>query len=252
MRPSAAVPPGRARGEPIVPFGQGCTSLTVMAAQEGRRTAAAIRRRQREAEILAATRDLFDARGASDAQIEDIARAVNTNRAIIYRHFSGKDEIFALTLVSYLDQLRDGLSEAAATSEDPVESLHAVVERFTDYCVSYPAFVDCALSLMRRTGPELLDEISESALLRLGTSIGSCLGVLSKSLDTGVEAGVFDIDDTTLLANHMYASALGAMQLARVGMLIKEASPGVPTIARVSSEQVKRYLLATTDALVRR
>jgi AcrR family transcriptional regulator len=32
-----------------------------------------------------------------DAQIEDIAQAVGINRAIVYRHFTGKEELFALT-----------------------------------------------------------------------------------------------------------------------------------------------------------
>ena len=71
-----------------------------------RRTAAAARRREREKEIIAATRALFDAQGVRDAQIEDIAKAVGINRAIVYRHFSGKEELFALTLVGYLDELQ--------------------------------------------------------------------------------------------------------------------------------------------------
>ncbi|MFI5428747.1 helix-turn-helix domain-containing protein [Aeromicrobium sp. UC242_57] len=60
------------------------------------------RRAARKREILEATRSLFDERGVRDAQIEDIARAVGINRAIIYRHFSGKEELFAQTLVGYL------------------------------------------------------------------------------------------------------------------------------------------------------
>ena len=47
----------------------------------------------------------------------------------------------------------------------------------------------------------------------------------------------------------MYATGLGALQLARVGMLIKELAPGVPAIAPVSPDQVKRYLVATSRAL---
>ena len=66
---------------------------------DGRRTAAAARRRKREAEIIGATRALFDRSGVRDAQIEHIAQAVGINRAIVYRHFTGKEELFALTLV---------------------------------------------------------------------------------------------------------------------------------------------------------
>ena len=82
------------------------TSQPLEMQPDGRRTAAAARRRRREKEILDATRALFDARGVRDAQIEDIARAVGINRAIIYRHFSGKEELFALTLVGYLERAR--------------------------------------------------------------------------------------------------------------------------------------------------
>ncbi len=209
----------------------------------------AARRRAREREILAATRELFDESGVRDAQIEDIARAVGVNRAIIYRHFSGKEELFALTLVSYLEDLEARLADAAKNATSPMERLVAVVEEFVDFGLEYPAFVDCAQTLMRRPGPELLEEISESALFRLGRGIAACLTHLSAALEAGVATGEFRVADPTLLANHMYASGLGALQLARVGMLVKESAPGVPAISPISPEGVKQYVVATARAL---
>ena len=219
---------------------------------DGRRTAAAARRRVREAEIIAATRALFDERGVRDAQIEDIAGAVGINRAIVYRHFTGKEELFALTLVGYLDELRSALVGAAAAHRGAADRLTAVVEAFCDYGLAHPAFVDCAQTLMRRTGPELLDEISESALFRLGRAISSCLSTLSAVLEEGVESGEFSVDDPTLLANTLYASGLGALQLARVGILVKEAAPGIPTVGTISPSQVRDYLVGSALALVTR
>src|SRR6476619_2964358 len=96
---------------------------------DGRRTAAAARRRRREKEILDATRALFDARGVRDAQIEDIANAVGINRAIIYRHFSGKEELFALTLVGYLEQLAASLQDADRPELSPEDRLRAITAR---------------------------------------------------------------------------------------------------------------------------
>jgi AcrR family transcriptional regulator len=212
---------------------------------DGRRSAAAARRRQREREILDATRRLFDERGVRDAQIEDIARAVGINRAIVYRHFTGKEELFALTLTGYLDELRDVLAAAAARAGEPAERLTEIVSAFVDYGLAHPAFVDCAQTLMRRTGPELLDEISESALFRLGRSISGCLSVLSGVIDDGVDSGDFQVEDTNLLANQLYASALGGLQLARVGILVGESAPGIPTVGSVSPEQVRDFLVAT-------
>ncbi len=213
------------------------------------RQPAAVRRRAREREILEATRRLFDETGVRDAQIEDIARAVGVNRAIIYRHFSGKEELFALTLVSYLEDLETRLRAAAKGRRSPTTRLAAVVEAFVDFGLEYPAFVDCAQTLMRRPGPELLEEISESSLFRLGRGISACLAVLSEVLEAGNAAGDFRVADPTLLANHMYASGLGALQLARVGMLVKESAPGIPAISPVSPEDVRAYVVATAKAL---
>src|SRR5918995_3904136 len=97
---------------------------------DGRRRAAAARRRAREAQIIAATRELFDARGVRDVQIEEIATAVGINRAIVYRHFTGKEELFALTLVGYLDELRGDMIAAADAAADPRERLAPIVRSF--------------------------------------------------------------------------------------------------------------------------
>ena len=221
-------------------------------ATHGRRTAAAARRRRREADIIAATRRLFDESGVRDAQIDQVARAVGVNRAIVYRHFTGKEELFALTLVEYLDELREALAAADAQGSDPADRLTRITEAFVDYGVAHPAFVDCAQTLMRRSGPELLDEMSESAVFRLGRAISTCLAVLESALEDGVASGEFGVDDPTLLANTLYASGLGALQLARVGILVKEAAPGVPTVGQVSPEQVRDYLVASALALATR
>lgn len=216
-----------------------------------RQSAAAARRREREQQILAATRRLFDESGVRDAQIDDIARAVGINRAIIYRHFSGKEELFALAVESYLEELRDRLEQAAsAHPEDPVARLRAVVGAFVDYGLEYPAFIDCAQTLMRRPGPELLEQVSEGALLRLGRAITSCLRTLTQTLDEGIASGDFrEGGDTVLLANYMYATGLGAMQLARIGMVVKESAPGIPAISRISGDQVRDFLVSTAVSL---
>lgn len=219
---------------------------------DGRRTAAAVRRRAREKEILDATRALFDERGVRDAQIEDIARAVGINRAIIYRHFSGKEELFALTLVGYLDELDERLAAAEEPDADPETRLRRITEAFMDFGIEFPAFVDCAQTLMRRPGPELLEEVSEGAVYRLGRGIATCLARVARVLEAGVETGVFADQDVHLLANTLYATGLGGMQLARVGMLVKEAAPGVPTVAPLSPEQVKEHMVATALTMAAR
>ena len=214
----------------------------------GRGSTTAVRRRRREAEIIAATRSLFDERGVRDAQIEDIAKAVGINRAIVYRHFTGKEELFSLTLVQYLDELRMVLQEAADSVSEPRARLAALTGTFVDYGLEHPAFVDCAQAIMRRPGGDLLEEVSEAAMLRLGQAITGCLSVVTAVLEAGVEAGDFRVADPQLLSNMLYASALGTLQLGRVAMLVAEEAPGVPRISRVTADQVREHVVATALA----
>lgn len=216
---------------------------------DGRRTAAAARRREREKEIIDATRALFDERGLRDAQIEDIARAVGINRAIVYRHFTGKEELFALTVVGYLEELRDTLLEAAGTRDNPRDRLAAIVGAFASFGLAHPAFVDCAQSIMRRTGTELMEEISESAMFRLGRAMTGCLTVLTTVLEEGIETGDFAVKDPVLVANALYATGLGTLNLARVGIIVKEVAPGVPSMGSVTPEQVHEYLVNAALAI---
>ena len=84
-----------------------------------------------------------------------------------------------------------------------------MVTAFADYALAHPAFVDCAQALMRRPGSELLDEVSERALLKLGGGMAACLRSLAGVIKDGDAAGDFKVKDATLLANTLYASALG-------------------------------------------
>ena len=214
------------------------------------RGGAAVRRRERQQQILAATRALFDARGVRDAQIDDIARAVGINRAIVYRHFASKDELFGLTLVDYLTELDAGLASAAEThaGADPEPRLRALAEIFVDFCLAYPAFTDCALELLRRPGSELLGEMSEAALFTLGRTMGTSLGRLADVLREGAAAGDFAVDDADLLANLLYAQGLGAVHLARAGFIVT-ADPAGSHFEPVEVERVReaavRGLIAT-------
>jgi AcrR family transcriptional regulator len=218
---------------------------------DGRRRAAAARRRARKEQIIAATREIFDSKGVRDVQIEEIASAVGINRAIVYRHFTGKEELFALTLVGYLDELHDAMATAAASSNHAPERLSAVVGAFFDYGVAHPAFVDCALALMVRPGDELLEEVSEGAMFRLGRGITSCMTILSKVLADGIASDDFTLTgDPAIIANTMYASGLGALQLARLGILVTEAAPGIPTVAELPADQVRHYVVSSALALV--
>jgi AcrR family transcriptional regulator len=200
--------------------------------------------RQRERDIVDATRAAFDQRGMQDAPIDEIARAVGISRALIYRHFSSREELFVMTVTRYLAQLEGRLNEAAAGATEPVERLRAITAAFADFCLEYPAFLDCALSLLRRPAAELRERVSDSVWVRLGQGMGGCIGLCSAVLAEGRDAGVFSIEDPDFTANHLWTAALGTMHLARSGVGVRHSAPGVPDAFPVDDATVR-------DAVVR-
>lgn len=209
------------------------------------------RRAERKKEILDATRALFDERGVRDAQIDDIAKAVGINRAIIYRHFSGKEELFAETLVGYLEELDKTLTASDDDTQQPVARLENLVVVFLDFGTAFPAFVDCAQTLLRRRGDELMAEVSERVMFDLGRAMASCLNHVVDVLEAGVTTGEFHVRDPYLLANVFYTQALGVMNLATLQLSVREQNPGRPAVDAVPFDDVRTLLQLAAVAMAR-
>ncbi len=207
------------------------------------------RRASREQAIVAATRTLFDERGLQDARVQDIARAAGLNKALIYRAFSSKQEIFALTATSYLDELRERTTEVA-TIPDAVARLHAVLAVFADFCITYPAFLDCGLSLLRRPAPELRETLSDAAWFRVSRAVGRCVGGVQRALEAGMEQRSIAVEDPGFTAGRLLTQMMGSLHLARSGVSLREPVPGAVTAVVLDPEQVRDACIRDALAVV--
>jgi AcrR family transcriptional regulator len=194
-------------------------------------------RRTREQELLAATRALFDERGLQDAPIDEIARTVGIARGLVYRVFSSKEELYVLTVTDYLRELDGVLGGAIVPGNDHVEQLERWGRAFAGFCLRYPAFLDCALSLMRRPAGELHDMVSESVWFRLGQGITRCVQHVSQLLADGSAAGVFAVEDPDYTANVLWTQTLGTMHLARSGVGVRQLAPDIPALFAIEPER---------------
>jgi AcrR family transcriptional regulator len=208
-------------------------------------------RRERERDLVRATRALFDERGMQDAPIEEIARAVGIARGLIYRHFSSKEELYVLTVTDYLGELEGVLAEVSSAELGPVAQLEAWARAYADFCLRYPAFLDCALSLMHRPARELREALSDSVWLRLGQSIASCVVHVSEILREGARDGTFAVEDPDYMANVLWTQILGATHLARIRVGVRQAAPGIPELFGVEPDQVVRTCVESALATVR-
>lgn len=195
-------------------------------------------RKTRERALIAVTRKLFDERGMQDAPIEAIAKEAGIARGLIYREFSSKEELFVVTVADYLVDLALELEAARSKGGTHAEQLERVARTYAGFCVRYPAFLDCALSLMRQPADALQDIVSESRFLRLGQLMVRCVDTVAATLHEGKDAGDFVIDDPDYLANLLWTQALGGMHLVRIGIGVRQAAPGIPEFFPIEPERV--------------
>lgn len=191
-----------------------------------------------------AVRALFDEQGLRDPSIEVISRQVGINKATIYRHVASKDELLLLVQCSYQDELnklyRD-LDEIA----DPMERIEQFARRYVGFCQRYPAYLDCATSLMRSSYAELSEHVSPAILLRLSQAIAEVNTRFTRALTDGQDQGVFDLggrdpDHVTALA---YSMTLGAMHLVRFGMSSRAGQGGFPDVFLLDSDTTVEMLI---------
>ena len=207
-------------------------------------------RRARERELVAATRALFDEQGIQDAPVEKIARQVGIARGLIYRHFSSKDELYVLTVTHYLDELAGELEAALRDEDDPALRLERATETYANYCLRYPAFIDCTLALMRGPARELHETVSESVWLRLGQGIARCSNYIADILRAGTESGAFAVTDADYMANVLWTQTLGIMHLARIRVGIRQLAEGVPGLFKVAPEDIVQTCITSAMATV--
>jgi AcrR family transcriptional regulator len=196
--------------------------------------------RERERELVAATRALFDERGMQDAPVEEIARAVGIARGLIYRHFSSKEELFVLTVTDYLHELSELLEAAIDADDTPAVQLERCTEAYADFCRRYPAFLDCSLSLTKRPAAEMQRLLSDSVAVRLVTGMASCVDQVAQILRRGAVGGDFVVGDPDVLANVLWTQTLGTMHLARLGAGVRRPAGGAPELFAVDADTVVR------------
>jgi AcrR family transcriptional regulator len=200
-------------------------------------------RHEREQEIVAATRALFDERGSLDAPVDEVARRVGINRALVYRHFASREELWVRTIVTYVDELAGELRAArGAWEDDPVAAQRRMSTAFADFGLARPAFAECALALMRRPAGELRELVGDGTWVHLGRAMGACLAVEAEVLGCGAFPAVRDPD---LAANALYAQGLGLLHLARIGVGVRELAPGTGVAFGIDADDVREALVAS-------
>ncbi|HEX2315854.1 MAG TPA: helix-turn-helix domain-containing protein [Thermomonospora sp.] len=93
---------------------------------------------RRREQLLAAALGEFGRRGFHLTQMEHVATAAGVSKALLYQHFTSKDELFAEVTAAIVAELSARLHAAVAPKQSSVEGVRAMVRTLFDYATEEP------------------------------------------------------------------------------------------------------------------
>ena len=142
--------------------------------------------------ILAAALDEFSTRGFAGVRVDQIAKAAGVNKAMIYYHFAGKEDLFKAIFQTELESFKQNLTKIMAGSEmSSLEDQLSAVEAILSYAGQRKKFLAILLSaamLQPEVQPNLFQllDISTAAGLAAGAGVQPNEDALVHELFTGL------------------------------------------------------------------
>jgi AcrR family transcriptional regulator len=167
-------------------------------------------RRQRERDarrrlIIGTARRLAEAEGWDAVTTRRLATEIEYSQPVLYKHFSGMDQIAAAVAIDGFGELGDALGAARAAAESPHRALVAVAHAYLVFARENPALYDAMFA--RTTTVHFAAEDTPAQL-------SEAFAELREGL-----RGISDDGDVDTLAEVFWAALHGLTILARGGRL---------------------------------
>lgn len=137
--------------------------------------------------ILVAAAQIFSEKGYHAASMQDIASAVNLQKASLYHHISGKQEILLELLDQALDILIERIRDVVSQPKPPEEKLHMAMRVYLESLIDQRD-LSAVLLFEHRS---LDEELRFRHLPKRDRFEGLWRGLIQD----GIETGIFDCDD---------------------------------------------------------
>jgi TetR/AcrR family transcriptional regulator, cholesterol catabolism regulator len=141
-------------------------------------------------EILVAAAGIIGEKGFDATSMQDIANAVNLQKASLYHHFSSKQEILLALLDHALYLLTDRLEDVRSSSISPKEKLRQAMVAYLQVIASQQNLASVLLLEYRALEPDLREQhvLRRDRFEHLWRDL----------IDEGMDAGMFYCEDSSL------------------------------------------------------
>lgn len=132
--------------------------------------------------LLAAAAHEFAAHGYGGARMDRIAARARANKAMLYYHFGGKQDLYRTLLRQLFDRVSAALEAIAATRDDPAEQLSRAIAELAGFIARERDFPAVMLREIAEGGAHL-DAKTLASLAAVPAAMGAIIsrGVARKS-----------------------------------------------------------------------
>ena len=160
--------------------------------------------------ILEAARTVFFEKGFHAATMDQIAETAELSKGSLYLHFPSKEELYVTLILEGLEILHERFLQAAKDTKDWERKLRNIGKA---YCSFYRKNRNYFGILFFLQHGEITSNISESLFQMYFEKGMSCLNVLAKAIQEGMEAGEIETDNPMELAVVSWGSLNGIILL---------------------------------------
>ncbi|HEX7005014.1 MAG TPA: TetR/AcrR family transcriptional regulator [Trueperaceae bacterium] len=165
-----------------------------------------VQRAERRRSILDAAATLFLEHGYERFSLRQVAEEIGYSPTTIYLYFSDKDDLLFHVAMDGFGRFGEELQEACDGASEPLEKLAAIGEAYVEFGLTNP--VHYRLMFMQR-GEFLEREPPEGY-----ESVIDSFGILTRTVEECLEAGVIEDGDTLAYAAMIWAAVHGVVALA--------------------------------------
>jgi AcrR family transcriptional regulator len=140
------------------------------------------RRDDRQRHLLRIAALAFAQRGLHDVSMDDIARAAEVSKPVLYEHFDSKEHLYEATVLDATEELAASLHQAAGAQPDPEQQMWQGIQAFLDAVEQHPEWWLLTRQAAQISEGRLADlgrrshQISTNAITNLFSAAGDSAG----------------------------------------------------------------------------
>jgi len=111
--------------------------------------------------ILDSALEEFSKHGLAGSRVEQIAERAGVNKAMLYYHYSSKENLYQEVIESIFRVATERLSEILITPQSLEEIFKEMIEFYTDLFTSQPAFTPILIRELANSESSMIENIAE-------------------------------------------------------------------------------------------